>query len=51
MIKVVVLQEEIDELKIQLDGLENRINEVHPTLTRPIEKSNVYSIQGRFMVS
>ena len=50
-----VLQQEIDELKnenvklkIQVDALENRINEVHPTC--PIEKSSVISIEGRFML-
>ena len=50
-----VLQQEIEELKnenvklkIQVDALENRINEVHPTC--PIKKSNVFSIEGRFMV-
>ena len=50
-----VLQQEIDELKnenvklkIQVDALENRINEVHPTC--PIEKSSVISIEGWFMV-
>ena len=40
-----VLQKEIDELKTQVDALESRINEVHPTC--PIEKSNVFSIEGR----
>ena len=47
-----VLHEEIDELKnenadlkIQVDALENRINEVHPTC--PIKKSSVFSIEGR----
>ena len=47
-----VLQEEIGELKkenaelkIQVDALESRINEVHPIC--PIKKSNVFSIEGR----
>ena len=47
-----ILQEEIGELKqenaelkIQVDALESRINEVHPIC--PIKKSNVFSIEGR----